>query len=93
MSEQTGPPRKPWPPPDPAWPEHVKATYAARCERIDRLRQQLGMDGVVPLPFTCDFCDRPRCDFAMLTGDGLPLCGECFERSVDALCRGAGRSE
>ena len=35
---------KPHPPPDPDWPDHVKAIYAQGCVRIDELRKQIGPD-------------------------------------------------
>ena len=67
-------------PPNPEWPDYVKAIYLAGCERIDELRKQVADDGAVPLPFRCYGCDRMRCDFAMMTGDHVPLCAECLNR-------------
>lgn len=72
---KTWPPHKP---PDPDWPDHVKRIYEAGCVRVDKAREQIGPDGTVPIPFTCYGCDKPRDDFAMLTGDGVPICLVCM---------------
>lgn len=76
---------KPFPPADPSWPEHVKRIYEAGCVRITELRKQIGPDGVCPIPFRCWSCDQQRSDFGLMTGDGVPLCGRCFDGGVEAL--------
>lgn len=63
---------------DPAWPGFVRRQYAAGCERIDELRKQVDADGYVPLPFRCYGCDASRTDFAVVTGDGVPMCVGCL---------------
>lgn len=69
---------KPHPPPLEDWPEHVKRIYLEGCKRIDRCREQLQPDGIVPIPFRCVSCEEQRDDLAMMTGDGLPLCVKCL---------------
>ncbi len=79
MVKQTGPPWKPHPPPNPEWPDNVKRIYATGCVRIDKLRRQIGEDGIIPLPFRCYGCDKMSMMFSMLTGDGLPMCTSCVQ--------------
>jgi hypothetical protein len=53
--------------------------------RVDACRVQIGADGVCPVPFVCFICDQRRHDFALLTGDGVPVCWACFDRQAAAL--------
>ena len=69
---------EPYPPPLDHWPEHVKRIYLAGSERINLLRVQMGPDRICPIPFRCWLCDEMRSDFAMLNGDGVPLCIKCL---------------
>ncbi len=84
---QTKPPWRPHPPASPDWPSHVKQIYEAGCRRIDELRKQMEPDGVCPIPFRCYGCDGVRDDFALLTGDGCPMCEGCVGRCTDAMER------
>lgn len=63
----------------------IEAIYLAGQKRIDEMKAALPADGMIPLPFRCYSCDEMRSDFRMKTGDGLPLCGKCFDGCVDAM--------
>ncbi len=64
--------------------EQYNALIAAVGRRVAEMKAELPADGTLPLPFRCYGCDRKKYDFRMMTGDGLPLCGECFDGCVDA---------
>jgi hypothetical protein len=61
--------------------------FQRMCERqlarIEQMRAELPADGMIEIPFRCYGCDRQRYDFGLLTGDGLPLCAECFDGFVE----------
>lgn len=75
---------KPWPTPKDDWPSYVKEQYEAGCKRIDELRKQIGDDGVIPIPFQCYSCDKMKSDYALTTGDGVPMCEQCI-RNITAI--------
>ncbi len=35
-------------------------------------------DGVLVMPFVCHWCRCRRTTFALMLGDGVPICGECL---------------
>jgi hypothetical protein len=74
---------KPHPPAIAEWPDYVKEIYRKGCERIDKLREQLGVDGEVPIPFTCYLCDQKKTNYSFKNGDGLPVCRDCCEVPVE----------
>lgn len=76
---------KPHPPALPNWPDYVRRMYYATCDRIDELRKQVDDNGCVPIPFDCYLCNESRSDFAMVTGDGVPICEGCISRQVAAI--------
>ena len=54
--------------------------------RIERVRQRNAwQDCILVLPFVCQLCERERTDYMMITGDGCPMCQECFRGCEDAL--------
>jgi hypothetical protein len=65
----------------------VEAIYVKGMERINRLKAQLRYDeaGILILPAPCEFCERPRTDIVMMSGDGLPICSECFEGTCNTI--------
>jgi len=56
----------------------IQKMYEEEQARIDKMRAVLSADGMITLPFHCWGCDKMRWDFFMVTGDGLPMCKECF---------------
>lgn len=68
----------------------VEAIYVSGQEYINGLKAQCKYDedGVLILPAPCYGCAKLVTDIAMITGDGLPLCTECFGGTCEAL--GAG---
>lgn len=68
----------------PISPEEFARITAAVGERVVRMQAELKIDadGTLVLPFRCYGCDRERYDFALMTGDGLPMCVAC----IDACC-------
>lgn len=69
---------KPHPPAKDDWPDYVKRIYEQGCKRIDKLREQIGEDGEVPIPFQCYVCDKMKYDYCKNNGDGCPMCIECL---------------
>lgn len=68
--------------------EQLDRMIADGQARIDRMRAALPADGTIPIPFICYGCGRERFDFCLRTGDGLPLCQECFDGCVNAMVGG-----
>lgn len=67
----------------PAW---IMKEYEERIKpRIDRLKLQVDSNGICAIPFVCYNCDKSKSDFALINGDGCPMCEECVGRCVDAL--------
>ena len=66
----------------------VERIYVAGLARINRMKAELRFDdaGCLLLPFRCYGCDQMKTNLCMMTGDGLPLCTDCFEGCVDAAC-------
>lgn len=64
----------------------IEAIYVAGQARIDRMRAELkrDADGCLVLPFRCYGCDEWKANLCMMTGDGLPLCTDCFDGCVEA---------
>jgi len=67
------------------WPEHVKRIFLKGQAWIEQLRKQFDEAGILILPFRCYGCDEMRSDFAMMTGDGVPMCNGCINRFTDTL--------
>jgi hypothetical protein len=73
----------------------VARIMKATGERVAAMRAELAAersaagitDGTLPLPFRCYGCDERRCDFCLMTGDGLPLCQRCFDSTCEAMVR------
>lgn len=67
-------------------PPHLMKHYEEVVKpRIDRLKTQVDATGIVSIPFVCYGCDKTKSDFALVNGDGCPMCEECVGRCVDAL--------
>jgi len=69
----------------------VQRMYEEGQARIDQMKIDLAKecpDGVLRLPFRCSGCDRRRTDFALMTGDGLPMCQGCIDGCVAAMSGG-----
>lgn len=68
----------------------VEAIYVAGQKYIDELKAQCRYDedGILILPAPCYGCTKPVTDIAMITGDGLPLCNECFNGLCRSVCAG-----
>jgi len=62
----------------------VERIYLEGCDRIARLKQENKVDdnGILQLPFRCYLCDQKKLNFSMMTGDGCPICADCFERTA-----------
>lgn len=61
----------------------IEKIYLDGCERIARLKKENQIiDGALVLPFRCYLCDEKKCNFSMMTGDGCPICSDCFERTA-----------
>jgi len=43
---------------------------------------ELDKEGCLVLPFQCYGCKQRRCDLELTTGDGCPMCKQCFSGEV-----------
>lgn len=53
--------------------------------RIEKLKKQVDANGIVSIPFVCYLCDKEKSDFALVSGDGCPICEECITRQVNTI--------
>lgn len=56
--------------------ERIMAATKAKVERVRAANRW--DEGALVIPFVCYSCEKQKCDFCLVTGDGLPLCCECF---------------
>lgn len=61
--------------------EAIDRIFAVTKERVERMQAEFAArcpDGIVVLPFQCYSCDQWKENFALMTGDGLPMCTDCI---------------
>jgi hypothetical protein len=64
----------------------VEKFYQSGLQYIEKIRAaNKWEDGILVMPFTCYGCAKPRTDFCMTTGDGLPMCVECFDKMASTI--------
>lgn len=64
----------------------VEKIYQDGLKHIEIIRSQNKWeDGILVMPFTCYICSKQRHDFFMTTGDGVPMCKQCFDNIAGVL--------
>lgn len=58
----------------------------ATAAKVERVRNANTWHGVIlVMPFVCYSCEEDRTQLALMTGDGLPLCCQCFGEFENAM--------